>query len=61
MLLRPPVWYHCAVSSTAVRDPADLTRRLKAAALDLGFSIVGVVAARPGKRLDAYHRWLDNQ
>jgi epoxyqueuosine reductase len=40
-------------------DP--LTQALKAQARKLGFSLAGVVAARPGKRLAAYHRWLENE
>jgi epoxyqueuosine reductase len=35
-----------------------LEERLKRQALGLGFNMVGVVEARPGRRLDAYHRWL---
>jgi epoxyqueuosine reductase len=36
----------------------ELTEQLKQKAFDLGFSMVGVVAAEPGRRLDAYRRWL---
>ncbi len=39
----------------------DLTRRLKEEACRLGFSMVGVTAARPGQRLAAYRRWLANE
>jgi len=35
-----------------------LTDELKAKACALGFSMVGVVAAAPGRRLDAYRRWI---
>lgn len=35
-----------------------LTDRLKAEARKLGFSMVGVIEARPGKRLAAYLAWL---
>jgi epoxyqueuosine reductase len=38
----------------------DLTRDLKQQARGLGFSVAGVVDARPGRRLDAYLRWLDH-
>lgn len=37
-----------------------LTMLLKEKARALGFSMAGVVAARPGKRLAAYYRWLEN-
>ena len=37
-----------------------LTEELKQEARRLGFSLVGVTAARPGGRLEAYHRWLAN-
>jgi epoxyqueuosine reductase len=37
-----------------------LTRRLKEQARILGFSMAGVVAARPGRRLAAYRQWLEN-
>lgn len=36
-----------------------LTRQLKEKARGLGFSMAGVVAARPGRRLAAYHGWLE--
>lgn len=39
-------------------DARLLTEGLKAKALELGFSMVGVVAAEPGRRLDAYRRWI---
>lgn len=39
----------------------DLTGRLKAEARKLGFNVVGVVAARPGRRLAAYLAWLERQ
>lgn len=35
-----------------------LTDELKAQAVELGFSMVGVVPAAPGRRLDAYLRWI---
>ena len=35
-----------------------LTEALRAEARRLGFSMVGVVASRPGRRLAAYERWL---
>lgn len=38
-----------------------LTERLKKQALALGFNLVGVVAAAPGKRLGAYLAWLEWQ
>ncbi len=37
-----------------------LTKTLKEKAIELGFSMVGIVPAVPGKRLDAYLRWIDN-
>jgi epoxyqueuosine reductase len=37
---------------------ATLTTQLKEKAQALGFSMAGVVAARPGRRLDAYLRWI---
>jgi epoxyqueuosine reductase len=37
-----------------------LTKALKGQAATLGFSMAGVVEARPGKRLAAYHQWLEN-
>lgn len=40
---------------------SDLTRQLKRQARDLGFTMVGVVAARPSPRLDAYLRWLEQE
>ncbi|MEW5989062.1 MAG: tRNA epoxyqueuosine(34) reductase QueG, partial [Chloroflexota bacterium] len=36
----------------------EITGRLKAKAHKLGFSQVGVIEARPGRRLDAYLRWV---
>lgn len=39
----------------------DLTRRIKEQARQLGFSLVGVVQARPGRRLDAYLQWISNE
>lgn len=39
----------------------DLTGRLKEEARKLGFNMVGVVAARPGRRLGAYLTWLERQ
>jgi epoxyqueuosine reductase len=38
----------------------ELTGELKAEARKLGFSLAGVVAARPGRRLAAYLAWLAN-
>jgi epoxyqueuosine reductase len=38
-----------------------LTDRLKDMAKSLGFSMVGITEARPGRRLDAYQRWLANE
>ncbi len=35
-----------------------ISSRLKQRAYDLGFSLVGIVEARPGRRLSAYQRWL---
>lgn len=35
-----------------------LTNELKARAQALGFSMAGVVPAAPGRRLDAYRRWI---
>ncbi len=40
---------------------ADITQGLKKEALALGFSLVGVVAARPGRRLAAYQAWIAAQ
>jgi len=37
----------------------DLTRDLKAHALDLGFDLVGVAPAGPSESAAAVHRWLD--
>ncbi len=37
-----------------------LTERLKEKARQLGFSLVGIMEAAPGRRLAAYHRWLAN-
>jgi epoxyqueuosine reductase len=37
----------------------NLKSRLQAKARALGFSMVGIVPARPGQRLDAYLRWVD--
>jgi epoxyqueuosine reductase len=42
-------------SSTALKQA------LKAQARALGFSMVGVVEARPGRRLAAYRQWLANE
>lgn len=36
-----------------------LSQRIKEAALDLGFNLVGITPARPASRLDAYFRWLE--
>lgn len=38
-----------------------LTQDLKAKARAFGFSMVGVIEARPGRRLDAYLRWVENE
>jgi epoxyqueuosine reductase len=37
-----------------------ITERLKVKARSLGFSLVGVVPAGPGRRLEAYLRWIAN-
>ncbi len=37
----------------------EVTVRLKEKARELGFSMAGVVAAQPGRRLDAYLRWIE--
>lgn len=37
----------------------ELTAALQAKAFALGFDTVGIIPAQPGKRLDAYLRWLD--
>jgi epoxyqueuosine reductase len=37
-----------------------LTKLLKEKARALGFSMAGVVTAEPGRRLAAYHAWLEN-
>lgn len=34
---------------------------LKREAQELGFSMLGVIPAAPGRRLDSYLRWVDNQ
>lgn len=39
-------------------EQATVTAALKEKARDLGFSMVGVVEARPSPHLDAYFRWL---
>lgn len=39
-------------------DVVRLTNELKAQALALGFSMVGVIPAAPGRRLDAYRAWI---
>lgn len=36
-----------------------LTRQLKEKARSLGFSMIGVVPARPGRRLQAYLQWIE--
>ena len=36
----------------------NLTTLLKSHARTLGFSMAGIVTARPGRRLDAYRRWI---
>jgi epoxyqueuosine reductase len=38
---------------------AKVKSELKQRARALGFSLVGITAARPGRRLDAYLRWLE--
>lgn len=38
-----------------------LTQRLKDYAHQLGFSTVGVVPAKPARRLDAYLRWIERE
>ena len=35
-----------------------ITQRLKERAHELGFSLVGIIEAKPGRRLKAYHDWL---
>jgi len=42
-------------------DKVGLTERLKQHARLLGFNLVGVVAAQPGKRLAAYLAWIGRQ
>ncbi len=42
-----------------MEQSAELTRRLKAEALSLGFTMAGVVDARPARRLTAYQRWIE--
>lgn len=42
-----------------IEQSAALTRRLKAEALSLGFTMAGVVDARPARRLAAYLRWIE--
>lgn len=37
----------------------NLTDRLKVRAREMGFSLVGVVEARPSPHLDAYFRWIE--
>ncbi|MFW6063695.1 MAG: tRNA epoxyqueuosine(34) reductase QueG [Chloroflexota bacterium] len=44
-----------------VQRQQEITARLKAKARALGFSMAGVVAAQPGRRLDAYLRWIENE
>ncbi len=39
-------------------SPSELSIALKEKARSLGFSLVGVVEARPGRRLAAYHEWI---
>lgn len=39
-------------------DVVGLTNELKEKALALGFSMVGVIPAAPGRRLDAYRAWI---
>jgi epoxyqueuosine reductase len=41
--------------------PEALAQQIKERAAALGFTMAGVVAARPGRRLAAYHRWLANE
>lgn len=36
-----------------------LTKGLKQQAIALGFNMIGVIPAAPGRRLDAYLRWID--
>ena len=38
-----------------------LTTQLKAKAHDLGFNTVGIIPARPARRLDAYLSWVDQE
>lgn len=42
-------------------DTERLSISIKQRAADLGFDLVGIVAAKPGRRLAAYHRWLANR
>jgi epoxyqueuosine reductase len=39
----------------------DLTNALKQKAAELGFSMVGIVPAASGRRLDAYLNWVENE
>lgn len=45
----------------AAPEWAEVTQRLKTEALALGFTLVGVAAARPGRRLAAYQAWIAAQ
>lgn len=42
-----------------VRDPRNLTERIKARGQDLGFDLVGVTSADPPDHLAAFEEWLD--
>lgn len=39
-------------------DVTGLTKALRAKAAELGFSMVGIIPARPARRLNAYRAWL---
>ena len=43
---------------TDATEHNDLSVALKAKARALGFNLVGIIRARPGKRLDAYLAWI---
>jgi len=47
------------MDKAAPTTSAELTRRVKAAALDAGFDLVGITPAAPSKTIDAYAQWLD--
>jgi epoxyqueuosine reductase len=41
-----------------IGSPTGLEQRLRESARALGFSMLGIVPARPSPHLDAYHRWI---